>query len=81
MSFLKKLFGGKSKEVEIPAREFTEDEYNKDYELKEKGLENVLGKMHGIVGHAIIPFQSAEQLICIILQIILKELDLQQWNY
>ncbi|MDR6966883.1 hypothetical protein J2X31_000883 [Flavobacterium arsenatis] len=56
MSFLKKLFGGKSKDVEPTTREFTEGEYNKDYELKEQGLENVLGKMHGIVGHAIIPF-------------------------
>lgn len=56
MSFLKKLFGGKSKNVEPTTREFTEEEYNKDYELKEQGLENVLGKMHGIVGHAIIPF-------------------------
>ncbi|WP_163411582.1 suppressor of fused domain protein [Flavobacterium ajazii] len=56
MSFFKNLFGGKNKGVELPTREFTEDEYNTDYELKEQGLESVLGKMHGIVGHAIIPF-------------------------
>lgn len=56
MSFLKKLFGGKSKEIEVPAREFTDEEFETDYKLKEQGLENVLGAMHGIVGHAIIPF-------------------------
>ena len=56
MSFLKKLFGGKSKEIEVPAREFTDEEFERDYKLKEQGLENVLGAMHGIVGHAIIPF-------------------------
>jgi hypothetical protein len=55
MSFLKKLFGGK-KEIEIPVKEFTEEELNKDYELKEQGLESVLGKMYKMVGHAIIPF-------------------------
>lgn len=56
MSFLKKLFGEKNKEVEVPAREFTDEEFERDYKLKEQGLENVLGAMHGIVGHAIIPF-------------------------
>jgi len=53
MSFFKNLFGGRNKEVELPTREFTEEEYNNDYELKEQGLESVLGR---IVGHAIIPF-------------------------
>jgi hypothetical protein len=56
MSFLKKLFGGKSKDIQGTIREFTDEEFNLDYELKEIGLENVLGKMHGVVGHAIIPF-------------------------
>ncbi len=51
MSFFKNLFGGNKK------REFTEEELNTDYELKTKGLENLLGKMHDIVGHAIIPFE------------------------
>jgi hypothetical protein len=37
-------------------REFTEQEHELDYEQKSKGLENVLGKMHDLVGHAIIPF-------------------------
>ncbi len=37
-------------------KEFTEEEHEKDYELKSEGLENVLGKMHNVVGHAIIPF-------------------------
>ena len=56
MSFLRKLFSRKNKEAELTIREFTEEESDKDYELKEEGLENVLGKMHGMVGHAIIPF-------------------------
>ncbi|MGG9962561.1 suppressor of fused domain protein [Ferruginibacter sp. SUN106] len=57
MSFLKKLFGGKKKEEEaVPGNQFSEEEYEKDYELKQQGLEQVLGKMHDMVGHAIIPF-------------------------
>lgn len=56
MNFFKKIFGGKNKEVELPTREFSNEEYAKDYELKQSGLENVLGKMHGMVGHAIISF-------------------------
>lgn len=56
MSFFKNLFGKKNNTVEITSREFTEEEYNKHYELKVQGLENVLGKVHGVVGHAIIPF-------------------------
>jgi len=51
MGFFSKLFGKK----ETP-KEFTEEEWNKDYEEKQKGLERVLGKMHDMVGHAIIPF-------------------------
>jgi hypothetical protein len=53
MGFLKKLFGKKEEPI---MKEFTEEEYEKDYELKSEGLENVLGKMHQLVGHAIIPF-------------------------
>ena len=56
MSFLKKIFGRKSKDIQGTIREFTDEEFNLDYELKEIGLENVLGKMHEVVGHAIIPF-------------------------
>ena len=56
MGFLKKLFGGRKKEEEIADEEFSQEQYDKDYELKEKGLEEVLGKMYGMVGHAIIPF-------------------------
>lgn len=53
MNFLKKLFGRHDK----PKTEgFTEQEYELDYEQKLEGLERVLGKMHDIVGHAIIPF-------------------------
>lgn len=36
--------------------EFTEKEYELNYAQKLKGLEKVLGKMHDLVGHAIIPF-------------------------
>ena len=56
MSFFKNLFGGKSKEVEVATREFTEEEFDQDYTLKKEGLENVLGEIHPMVGHAIIPF-------------------------
>ena len=51
MGFFQKLFGKK----ETP-REFTEEEWNKAYEDKQAGLERVLGKMHDMVGHALIPF-------------------------
>ena len=53
MSFFKRLFGKKEIRVE---KEFTEEAHEKDYELKSEGLENILGKMHNVVGHAIIPF-------------------------
>lgn len=53
MSFFKRLFGKKEEPVE---KDFSEEEYDKDYELKLKGLEEVLGKIHNLVGHAIIPF-------------------------
>ncbi|MES1216378.1 MAG: hypothetical protein ABUT20_12755 [Bacteroidota bacterium] len=56
MSFFKKLFGRKNKELPISESEFSQEQYDKDYEEKEKGLEAVLGKMYGMVGHAIIPF-------------------------
>jgi hypothetical protein len=38
-------------------REFTEQEYDQHYAAKTKALERVLGPMHHMVGHAIIPFQ------------------------
>ncbi len=53
MGFFKKLFGKKETPVE---RAFTQDDHDKDYELKLKGLENMLGPMHSLVGHAVIPF-------------------------
>ena len=53
MGFLSRLFGRKEAPIE---KEFTQEEHDKDYELKSQGLENVLGKMHDLVGHAIIPF-------------------------
>jgi hypothetical protein len=57
MSFFKKLFGTKTREESGPNRDFTQEEYETDDELKQLGLETILGKMHNIVGHAIIPFQ------------------------
>ncbi len=51
LGFLKRLFGKKQ-----AAPQFTEEEYNRDYELKKAGLERVLGPMHDMVGHAIIPY-------------------------
>jgi len=37
--------------------EFSEEEYNRHYEAKKAALERILGPMHNMVGHAIIPFQ------------------------
>ena len=52
LTFIKNLFSKKEK----TSREFTEEEFERDYELKSKGLEYILGPMANIVGHAIIPF-------------------------
>lgn len=53
MNFLKKLFRKSDKSTPI---ESSEQEYELDYEQKSQGLKNVLGEMHDLVGHAIIPF-------------------------
>ncbi len=53
MGFLNRLFGKKDSPI---LKEFSEEECKKDYELKSQALEYVFGKMHNIVGHAIIPF-------------------------
>lgn len=37
--------------------EFSEEEYNRHYEAKQAALEEILGPMHDLVGHATIPFQ------------------------
>ena len=50
--FFKKLFSKQE-----PQKEFSSEEYDKHYEQKQAGLEKVLGPMHNMVGHAIIPFQ------------------------
>ena len=52
MNIFKKIFGKKETK-----KEFTDEEYGKDYELKMAGLEYVLGKSHDLVGHAVIPFE------------------------
>jgi hypothetical protein len=36
---------------------FSEEKYNRYYEAKQAALERILGPMHNMVGHAIIPFQ------------------------
>lgn len=56
MSFFKKLFGAKDKSPELQSQEYTDEVFQKDYDLKLEGLEAILGKMHDMVGHAIIPF-------------------------
>lgn len=53
MGLLSRLFG---KKEPVKAKEFSQEEAERDYELKQAGLETVLGKMHNLVGHAIIPF-------------------------
>ena len=55
MNFFKKLFGKSDKPK---PKGFTDQEHEPDYELKSQGLENILGKMHNLVGHAIIPFAA-----------------------
>jgi hypothetical protein len=49
--FLKKLFPKKS-----PAPQFSDSEYERYYEAKCAALKRVLGEMHDIVNHALIPF-------------------------
>lgn len=56
MNFFKKIFEKKELK-ETPKPKFTDEEYEKDYELKMNGLEAILGKSYDLVGHAIIPFE------------------------
>lgn len=49
LDFIKGLFNKK--------KEFTDEDFEQHYEVKAQALENLLGKMYDIVGHAIIPFQ------------------------
>ncbi len=51
MGSVRRLPGRKRK----PAR--SSDGYEKHFELKVQGLERLLGPMHDLVGHAIVPFQ------------------------
>jgi hypothetical protein len=36
---------------------FSDEEYERHYQAKQEALERILGPMHDLVGHAIIPFQ------------------------
>ncbi|MES2130785.1 MAG: suppressor of fused domain protein [Bacteroidota bacterium] len=56
MSFFKKLFGAKDQKPGPSSQEHNDEAFQKDYDLKLKGLEAILGTMHHMVGHAIIPF-------------------------
>jgi hypothetical protein len=49
-SLLKKLWPFKKKR-------FSDEQYEKHYELKKKAMEKILGPMYKLVGHALIPFQ------------------------
>lgn len=51
LKFIKKLLGRAGRES------FSQEEHELYDELKQAALESVLGSMHGLVGHAIIPFQ------------------------
>ena len=55
MNFLKRLFKGKNKET-IPEDDVNQEQYDKYYKLKVKGLEAVLGKMYDMVAISIFPF-------------------------
>ena len=57
MNFFKRLFGKLKNQVSKPTKEFSDEQWEKDYELKSRGLEDILGPMESIVGHAIIPFE------------------------
>lgn len=46
-----------SKRNQAAKREFSDEDYSQHYQLKKAGIEKVLGPMHDMVGHAIIPFQ------------------------
>jgi hypothetical protein len=54
-NFIKRLFGKDNSQIQART-EFTEEEISAHDTLKIQGLEQVLGKMHDLVGHAIIPF-------------------------
>jgi hypothetical protein len=43
--------------AENVTKEFTDEEFDEHYEMKSKALEDILGKSHNLVGHAIIPFE------------------------
>lgn len=46
-----------SKRDQVAKSEFSDEDYSQHYQLKKAGMEKVLGPMHDMVGHAIVPFQ------------------------
>ncbi len=53
----KLLFRSEAEPIELPGPRFDEDVRLKFGVAKQRGLEEALGPMHGVVGHAIIPFE------------------------
>ena len=51
------LFFLRSRRVSPKRPEFTDQEHGQYHEFKQAALEKVLGPMHNLVGHALIPFQ------------------------
>nr|WP_295927195.1 suppressor of fused domain protein [uncultured Dyadobacter sp.] len=54
LNFFKNLFRNTGDQQ---PKGFSDSEFEQDYNLKSKGLEDVLGEMYDLVGHAIIPYQ------------------------
>ncbi|MEM6801167.1 MAG: suppressor of fused domain protein [Bacteroidota bacterium] len=54
MGFFSRFFGKKG---EPEKKGFSQEEHEADYDNKKAGLEAILGEMHTMVGHAIIPFE------------------------
>jgi hypothetical protein len=54
------VFLPRQEETENPQEnpEISDEDYEGHYEPKQAALERILGPMHGLVGHAIIPFQA-----------------------
>jgi hypothetical protein len=54
--FFKNIFKKTGHSNENSKLTFSDEAYEQDYRLKTEALENVLGKMADVVGHAIVPF-------------------------
>lgn len=52
------LYNCSTREEKSMKTELADEDYEKHYELKAHALEEILGKAHDMVGHAIIPFDA-----------------------